>query len=62
MRNYQCQDGRGKEKGQGCGKLIKSGFRITWNNPHGMTGHFGMCVRCLVCPSDTHGQQELATC
>lgn len=26
-----------------------------------MTGHFGMRVRRLVCPSDTHGQQELAT-
>lgn len=35
MTNYQRQDGRGKEKGQRYGELIKSGFRITWNGPQG---------------------------
>lgn len=29
--------------------------------PRETTGHCGMRVQCLVCPSDTHGQRELAT-
>lgn len=74
MTNYQCQDGRGKEKEEegsetwGVSKkwVPDCAERSTGSctGPQEMTGPFGMHVRCLVfwsACSDAHGQSELAT-